>query len=71
MAEQSKTPGKRTLQRVRQEKPPQIAYELRQLIVTGELDEGGSLGTELSLIERFGSCVHRYTKRCASWRSRD
>jgi DNA-binding FadR family transcriptional regulator len=36
------------------EKPQQIADELRQLIVNGELAEGDSLGHEPDLIERFG-----------------
>jgi DNA-binding FadR family transcriptional regulator len=36
------------------EKPQQIADELRQLIIVGELDEGDSLGHEPDLIERFG-----------------
>jgi DNA-binding FadR family transcriptional regulator len=36
------------------EKPQQIADELRQLIVSGELGEGDSLGHEPDLIERFG-----------------
>jgi DNA-binding FadR family transcriptional regulator len=36
------------------EKPQQIADELRRLIITGELDEGDSLGHEPDLIERFG-----------------
>jgi GntR family transcriptional regulator, transcriptional repressor for pyruvate dehydrogenase complex len=36
------------------EKPQQIADELRQLIVTGELSEGDSLGHEPDLVERFG-----------------
>jgi GntR family transcriptional repressor for pyruvate dehydrogenase complex len=36
------------------EKPQQVADELRQLIVSGELDEGDSLGHEPDLIERFG-----------------
>jgi GntR family transcriptional repressor for pyruvate dehydrogenase complex len=36
------------------EKPQQIADELRQLIIAGELDEGDSLGHEPDLIERFG-----------------
>jgi GntR family transcriptional regulator, transcriptional repressor for pyruvate dehydrogenase complex len=36
------------------EKPQQIADELRQLIVVGELDEGDSLGHEPDLIQRFG-----------------
>lgn len=38
----------------RREKPQQIADELRQLIVNGELDDGESLGNEPELIERFG-----------------
>lgn len=36
------------------EKPQQIADELRQLIVTGALSEGDSLGHEPDLVERFG-----------------
>ena len=36
------------------EKPQQIADELRRLIISGELDEGDSLGHEPELIERFG-----------------
>jgi GntR family transcriptional repressor for pyruvate dehydrogenase complex len=36
------------------EKPQQIADELRQLIVNGELNEGDSLGREPDLVERFG-----------------
>jgi DNA-binding FadR family transcriptional regulator len=36
------------------EKPQQVADELRRLIVSGELDEGDSLGHEPELIERFG-----------------
>ena len=36
------------------EKPQQIADELRNLIVTGELSEGDSLGHEPDLVERFG-----------------
>jgi len=36
------------------EKPQQIADELRHLIISGELDEGDSLGHEPDLIERFG-----------------
>ncbi len=38
----------------KREKPQQIADELRRLIITGELDEGDSLGHEPELIERFG-----------------
>lgn len=38
----------------KREKPQQIADELRRLIITGELDEGDSLGHEPDLIERFG-----------------
>jgi len=40
--------------RAPREKPQQIADELRHLIITGELDEGDSLGHEPDLIERFG-----------------
>jgi DNA-binding FadR family transcriptional regulator len=36
------------------EKPQRIADELRQLIVTGALNEGDSLGHESDLVERFG-----------------
>ena len=36
------------------EKPQLIADELRRAIVSGELDEGDSLGHESDLIERFG-----------------
>jgi DNA-binding FadR family transcriptional regulator len=36
------------------EKPQQIADELRRRIITGELDEGDSLGHEPDLIEQFG-----------------
>jgi GntR family transcriptional repressor for pyruvate dehydrogenase complex len=36
------------------EKPQQIADELREMIVTGGLSEGYSLGREPELIERFG-----------------
>jgi GntR family transcriptional repressor for pyruvate dehydrogenase complex len=36
------------------EKPEQIADELRALIVSGQLDEGASLGREPDLVERFG-----------------
>jgi GntR family transcriptional regulator, transcriptional repressor for pyruvate dehydrogenase complex len=36
------------------EKPQQIADELRQLIVRGELAEGESIGREPDLVERFG-----------------
>jgi DNA-binding FadR family transcriptional regulator len=36
------------------EKPQQIADELRQLIVNGDLSEGDSLGHESDLVERFG-----------------
>jgi DNA-binding FadR family transcriptional regulator len=38
----------------RREKPQQIADELRQLIVSGQLSEGDSLGREPELVERFG-----------------
>ena len=40
--------------RSRREKPQQIADELHQLIVSGKLSEGESLGREPELIERFG-----------------
>jgi DNA-binding FadR family transcriptional regulator len=40
--------------RTPREKPQQIADELRQLIVDGELSEGDSLGHEPDLVERFG-----------------
>jgi len=40
--------------RTKREKPQQVADELRQLIVAGELEEGDSLGHEPDLIERFG-----------------
>jgi GntR family transcriptional repressor for pyruvate dehydrogenase complex len=36
------------------EKPELIADELRELIVTGELADGASLGREPDLVERFG-----------------
>jgi DNA-binding FadR family transcriptional regulator len=39
---------------VAREKPQLIADELRQLIVSGELSEGDSLGHEPDLVERFG-----------------
>lgn len=38
----------------RREKPQQIADQLRQLILDGELTEGDSLGNEPELIARFG-----------------
>jgi DNA-binding FadR family transcriptional regulator len=40
--------------RAPREKPQQIADELRQLIVSGALKEGDSLGHEPDLVERFG-----------------
>ncbi|HEY7069688.1 MAG TPA: FCD domain-containing protein [Acidimicrobiales bacterium] len=46
--------GQRPGRVARREKPQQIADELRRLIITGELDEGDSLGHEPDLIERFG-----------------
>lgn len=46
---------------MRREKPQQVADELRHSILAGELGEGDSLGTEHSLIERFG--VSRPTLR--------
>jgi GntR family transcriptional regulator, transcriptional repressor for pyruvate dehydrogenase complex len=36
------------------EKPQQIADELRRRIISGELDEGDSLGREPDLVARFG-----------------
>lgn len=54
MAEQSSAGGRRAKRPEKREKPQQIADELRQLIVAGELDEGDSLGNEPDLIERFG-----------------
>ena len=48
------SPGARPARNRRREKPEQIADELRRLIVSGELDEGDSLGHEPELIERFG-----------------
>ena len=47
--------------RTKREKPQQVADELRQLIVAGDLEEGDSLGHEPDLIERFG--VSRPTLR--------
>jgi GntR family transcriptional regulator, transcriptional repressor for pyruvate dehydrogenase complex len=44
---------KRT-KRAPREKPQQIADELRALIVSGELQDGDSLGREPELVERFG-----------------
>lgn len=38
----------------RREKPQQVADELRQLIVAGELGEGDAVGNEQELIDRFG-----------------
>lgn len=46
--------GKQRARSPRREKPEQIADELRTLIISGELDEGDSLGHEPDLIERFG-----------------
>lgn len=47
--------------RTKREKPQQVADELRQLIISGELGEGDPLGNESELIERFG--VSRPTLR--------
>ncbi len=44
----------RSARRPPREKPQKIADELRQLIVTGALSEGDSLGHEPDLVERFG-----------------
>jgi GntR family transcriptional repressor for pyruvate dehydrogenase complex len=49
-----KQPRQRSARATPREKPQQIADELRRLIITGELDEGDSLGHEPDLIERFG-----------------
>jgi DNA-binding FadR family transcriptional regulator len=54
MAERSGARPKKAAPGKRREKPQQIADELRQLIMAGELDEGESLGNEPDLIERFG-----------------
>jgi GntR family transcriptional repressor for pyruvate dehydrogenase complex len=54
MAKQAEADGRRSKDSKPREKPQQIADELRHLIVTGELDEGDSLGHEPELIERFG-----------------
>src|SRR4051794_32609529 len=43
-----------TTKSTRREKPELIADELRALIVSGELEEGESLGREPDLVERFG-----------------
>ena len=43
----------------RREKPEQIADELRRLIISGELDEGDSLGHEPDLVERFVAMVEQ------------
>lgn len=50
-AASDKVEGRRSPKR---EKPQQVADELRQAIMAGELDEGDSLGHEPDLIERFG-----------------
>jgi DNA-binding FadR family transcriptional regulator len=54
MAERSSARTKKSPPAKRREKPQQIADELRQLIMAGELGEGESLGNEPDLIERFG-----------------
>jgi DNA-binding FadR family transcriptional regulator len=46
--------GDRTERAARREKPELVADALRRLIISGELDEGDSLGNEPDLIERFG-----------------
>src|SRR3546814_11650599 len=55
MAKQASGRGTKAERSKRREKPQQIADELRQLIVSGELDEGDSLGKETELSERFGA----------------
>ena len=47
-------PSRMPPRRPKRETPQQIADELRTLIISGELDEGDSLGHEPELIERFG-----------------
>ena len=47
-------PKRRPERQLPREKPQQIADEIRQLIVSGELGEGDSLGHEPDLVERFG-----------------
>ncbi len=54
MADRATTRSKQAPGPKLREKPQQVADELRQLIVSGELDEGDSLGNEPELIERFG-----------------
>ncbi len=54
MGEQAQARRRRSGQSTPREKPQQIADELRGLIISGELDEGDSLGHEPELIERFG-----------------
>jgi len=50
----SATPARRASSARQREKPQQVADELRRRIVSGELSEGDSLGSEPELIERFG-----------------
>src|SRR3546814_20122980 len=54
MGKQASGGGTKAERSKRREKPQKIADELRELIVSGELDEGDSLGKETELIERFG-----------------
>src|SRR3546814_18258570 len=54
MAKQASGRGTKAERSKRRAKPQQIADELRQLIVSGALDAGDSLGKETELIERFG-----------------
>src|SRR3954452_24826625 len=54
MADKASTRATQAVPGKRREKPQQVADELRQLIVAGELEEGEMLGSEPDLIERFG-----------------
>jgi len=54
MPKQKTAAAERTARGKSREKPQLIADELRRLIISGELDEGDSLGHEPELIERFG-----------------
>src|SRR3546814_13897238 len=54
MAQQASGRGTKAERSKRREKPQQIADELRQLIVSGALAEGASLGTATAPHERFG-----------------
>jgi DNA-binding FadR family transcriptional regulator len=49
-----RTPTRKGSRIPRREKPEQVADDLRNLIMSGELSEGDSLGNEAELIDRFG-----------------